>query len=210
MIRRFIVTLSVLAALLTLAPAAGAQTAADPAAQQIKSFYATLLDTMKRGPQLGIQGRFTALEPAVDRAYDLSTMMQFIVGPAWSTFSDADKTALVSAFRRMTVADYASNFERFSGERFDVDAAVQQRGEDKIVQSQLVPSGEKPVAMIYRMRQSGGTWKIIDVFLAGYVSQAALKRSDFASTLQSGGAKGLVTKINSLADAAMASAKAAQ
>lgn len=210
MIRKIIATFSVLAALLTIAPAAVAQATTDPAAQQIKTFYATLLDTMKRGPQLGMQGRFTALAPAVDKAYDLSTMMQFIVGPGWSTLSDADKTTLVSAFRRMTVANYAANFDRFSDERFDVDANVQQRGEDKIVQSQLVPSGDKPVALIYRMRQSGSTWKIIDVYLAGYVSQAALKRSDFASTLQSGGAKALAQKINSLADAAMGGAKSAQ
>jgi phospholipid transport system substrate-binding protein len=208
--RKFVMLFAALVALLSLNPARAADTATDPAAVQIQTFYASLLDTMKQGPQLGMQGRFRALAPAVDKAYDLTSMMQMIVGPGWSTMADADKTAVLAAFRRMTIADYASNFDKFSGERFEVDPAVVQRGEDKIVQTKLVPNGGSPIALIYRMRQQGGTWKIIDVFLAGYVSQAALKRSDFASTLASGGPKALAAKINSLADDALAGAKPKQ
>lgn len=199
--------LAVLFAVCPFSMAYAADLAADPAAQQVQIFYASLLDTMKRGPQLGMQGRYKALSPAVDKAYDLTTMMQLIAGPGWSAMTDADKNTLVMAFRRLTTADYASNFEKFSGERFDVDPNVQQRGEDKIVQTKLIPQDDKPVALIYRMRAQGGTWKIIDVYLAGYISQAALKRSDFASTLESGGPKALAGKINSLADSALGGAK---
>jgi phospholipid transport system substrate-binding protein len=208
--RKLVVLFAALVALFSLTSARAADTAPDPAAEQIQTFYASLLDTMKRGPQLGMQGRFRALGPVVDKAYDLGTMMQMIVGPGWSTMADADKTALLAAFRRMTIADYASNFDKFSGERFDVDPNVVQRGQDKIVQTKLTPNGGSPIALIYRMRQQGDSWKIIDVFLAGYVSQAALKRSDFASTLASGGPKGLTAKINSLADDALAGAKPKQ
>jgi phospholipid transport system substrate-binding protein len=122
--------------------------------------------------------------------------------------SDADKTALVAAFRRMTIANYASNFDVYSGERFDVDSNVQTRGPDKLVQSKLIPQHDVPTIFIYRMRQSDGAWKIIDVYLAGFVSQAALKRSDFASTLASQGPQGLAARINSLADSSLAGAKA--
>jgi phospholipid transport system substrate-binding protein len=203
----FSVFFAALIALFSLQSARAAEPAADPAAEQVQTLYASLLDTMKHGPQLGMQGRDKALGPAVDRAYDLATMMQFVVGPAWSTTADADKSTLVAAFRRLTVADYASNFESFSGERFEVDPNVQQRGEDKIVMTKLIPAHDKPVDLIYRMRAQGGTWKIIDVYLAGYISQAALKRSDFASTLASGGPKALAAKIDSLADNALAGAK---
>jgi phospholipid transport system substrate-binding protein len=181
--------------------------AGDPAAEQVQTFYASLLDTMKRGPQLGMQGRDKALAPAVDKAYDLATMMQLIAGPGWSAMTDSDKNMLVTAFRRLTTADYASNFEKYSGEQFEVDPNVIQRAGDKIVQTKLIPQGDKPVELIYRMRAQSGTWKIIDVYLAGYISQAALKRSDFSSTLASGGPKALADKINSLADNALGGAK---
>jgi phospholipid transport system substrate-binding protein len=187
-----------------------AEATTDPAGIQVQSFYTSLLDTMRRGPQLGMQGRYRALLPAIDKAYDLTTMMAFIVGPGWSTMTDADRTALVAAFRRLTAADYASSFNNYSGEQFVVDPNVQERNGDKIVLSNLIPKGDKPVSLIYRMRQTNGAWKIIDVYLAGYVSQAALKRSDFASTLASGGPKGLAEKINSLADSTLAGTRKAQ
>ena len=174
--------------------------AADPAVDRIQTFYAALLDTMKRGPDLGMQGRYHALEPAVDATFDVPAMIQFIVGPGWATTSQQDKTALIAAFRRMTIANYAANFTRFGGEQFNVDPNAQQRGPDRLVQTTLVPVGDKPVPLIYRMRNTSGSWKVIDVFLNGYVSELATRRSDFASTLASGGSPALIAKINQLAD----------
>jgi phospholipid transport system substrate-binding protein len=147
-----------------------------------------------------MQGRFKALEPAVDATFDIPAMIQFIVGPSWANMSAADKTALTTAFRRMTVANYAANFSKYDGEQFKVDPNAQQRGPDKIVQTTLMPRGDKPVPLIYRMRDSSGSWKVIDVFLEGYVSELATRRSDFAATLASGGAPALVAKINQLTD----------
>jgi phospholipid transport system substrate-binding protein len=174
--------------------------AADPAADRIQTFYNSLLDTMKRGPQLGMQGRFQALEPAVDATFNIPAMIEFIVGPSWSGMKESDKTSLVAAFRRMTVANYAANFTSYGGEQFNVDPNVQQRGPDKIVQTTLVPKGDKPVPLVYRMRELSDGWKVIDVFLNGYVSELATRRSDFATTLASGGGPALVAKMNQISD----------
>jgi phospholipid transport system substrate-binding protein len=189
------------AAALALAVALSAPARAqDPAAEKIQSFYNVLLDTMKHGPQLGVQGRVKALEPSVDATFDTAAMIQFIVGPSWANMSGPDQSALTTAFRRMTVASYAANFAKFDGEQFNVDPNVQQRGPDRIVQTTLVPQGDKPVPLVYRMRDSGGSWKAIDVFLEGYVSELATRRSDFAATLSAGGAPALIAKINQLTD----------
>jgi phospholipid transport system substrate-binding protein len=174
--------------------------AADPAAERIQSFYSTLLDTMKKGPELGMQGRYHALEPAVDATFDIPAMIQFIVGPGWASMKEDDRNNLIAAFRRMTVASYAANFVAFGGQQFNVDPKVQQRGPDKLVQTTLVPNGDKPVPLVYRTRESASGWKVIDVFLNGYVSELAMRRSDFASTLASGGAPALVTKMNQISD----------
>jgi phospholipid transport system substrate-binding protein len=174
--------------------------AQDPGAEKIQGFYNVLLDTMKHGPELGMQGRVKALEPSIDATFDTAAMIQFIVGPSWANMSASDRSALATAFRRMTVASYAANFARFDGEQFNVDPNVQQRGPDRIVQTTLVPPGQKPVPLIYRMRDTTGSWKVIDVFLNGYVSELATRRSDFASMLTNGGATALIAKINTLTD----------
>jgi phospholipid transport system substrate-binding protein len=179
----------------------------DPAAKQVEAFHDALLDVMKRGPQLGMQGRYRVLEPAVDAAFDFQVMLPFIVGPTWTAMSDADHKSLVAAFRRLTLANYASNFVSFDGQRFTMDPNVIQRDSDRIVQTTLIPKGEKPVPLLYRMRQDGTPWKVIDIFLEGYVSELATRRSDFSATVASGGAPALIKKMNDLADSLLAGAK---
>jgi phospholipid transport system substrate-binding protein len=174
----------------------------DPAAAQIQNFYDTLLEAMKHGKQLGLNGRYEKLKPAVEQAYDLPLMTRFAVGPSWSTLSAGDQKALIAAFERMTIANYAKNFDDYSGEKFTVDPNVQSRGVDKVVQSKLITSGQT-IPFNYRMRQSGATWKVVDVYLNGFVSELATRRSDFGSTLASGGASALIKKIDALADGLM-------
>ena len=196
--RPFPIFAAVALALTVQAPIARAA-AADPAAARIEAFDASLIDTMKAGPALGAKGRYRKLTPAVGEAFDLPVMTRFAVGPAWATMSESDRQALIRAFTRLTVASYAHNFDRFGGERFDIDAKVETRGPDKIVQSHLTPAGGKTVALTYRMRQSAGGWKIVDVYY-GAISQLTTRRSDFAAPLAAGGAKGLLAHLAATSD----------
>jgi phospholipid transport system substrate-binding protein len=192
-----------LAAIVALAVAAapivaGAQ-ASDPAAQQIEAFDAALLNVMKQAKTLGPERRYQALEPAIERTFDLPTMTRFAVGPTWPSLTSAEQAALVQAFRRMTVATYAHNFNSYSGERFALES-VETRGPDKLIHTRLASSGGAPVTLVYRVRQSGGTWKAIDVYYNGAISSLTGQRSEYASTLRSGGAAALIKSLNSRAD----------
>ena len=171
----------------------------DPAVQTVQGFYDTLVDTMKHGKELGLKGRYEKLKPAVEQAYDLADMTKFVVGPSWTTLSADDQKALQTAFERMTIANYAKNFDEYGGEKFTVDPAVQAVGSDKRVMSKLV-TGNQTIPFNYRLRQTGGTWKILDVYLNGSISELATRRSDFGATVSAGGAQALVKKINALSD----------
>src|SRR5580658_828394 len=187
-------TLTILAAALTLSGSA-ALAADDPAAARVEASDAQLTSVMKDGPTLGAKGRYRRLDPVVQDTFDLPLMTRFAVGSAWATMSDADHEALVRAFGRLTAANYAHNFDRYDGERFEVSPTVQTRGPDKIVQSRLVPKDHAPVNLVYRMRQSGGAWKIVDVYYDG-VSQLTTRRSDFTAPVAAGGAKALLTHLD--------------
>jgi len=183
---------------LAFGPAASAAPS-DPAAARVDAFDNALLDTMKEGAALGVKGRAHKLTPAVEAAFDLPTMTRFAVGPAWAQMAPAQQAALTAAFTRLTVDSYAHNFEKYGGERFELDPNVQTRGADKIVQSKLLPAHDKPVNLLYRMRQTPDGWKIIDVYFDG-VSQLTTRRSDFAASVASGGAQGLLTHLDALTD----------
>jgi phospholipid transport system substrate-binding protein len=182
------------------APAAATN---DPAAKTVEAFHAVLLDTMKHAKELGVQGRYKKLEPAVDAAFDFSAMTQAIVGPGWATISAADRKSVIDALRRTTIANYAGNFDGYNGEQFVTDPQVQDRGGQKIVSTQMTRTGNTPVSFIYKLDSSHGGWKIDDVYANGFVSQVATKRSEYAATLRSGGAAALAQKLNALADSTL-------
>ena len=181
------------------ASTATAVAASDPAARQIDGFHAALLDSMRHAKELGLQGRYSKLAPAVDAAFDFQAMTQAIVGPEWASMSAADRKSDIDAFRRNTSANSAKNFDCYNGEQF-VIGGVQERGGEKIISTQLSSPGKAPVPFVYRTDSAHGGWKIDDVLLNGYVSEVATKRADFASTLKSGGATALVQKLNTLSD----------
>jgi phospholipid transport system substrate-binding protein len=170
----------------------------DPAAAAIQNFYDALTSSMKAGGSA--KSRYEKLKPAVDQAFDISGMTAASVGPTWSSIAPADQKALIEAFDRMTVANYARNFDSYSGEKFTVDPAVIDRGSEKLVKSALKPASGDAIPFNYRMRQVEGGWKIEDIYLNGSISQLAQKRSDFGATLQTSGPAGLAKKINALAD----------
>jgi phospholipid transport system substrate-binding protein len=185
-----------------------AAAAADPSVSRVEKFHDVLLAAMKQGAALGAEGRFEKLEPEIDAAFDLPAMTKFTVGPAWAKMSDDDRKSLIAAFRRMTIASYAHNFDSFSGQKFVVDPNVETRGPDRLIKSQVILAGEKPVNLTYRLRETGGVWKVIDVIYE-FVSQLATRRSDFASTVADGGAPALVKKLNEISDTLMKTKRSA-
>src|ERR1041385_5168213 len=79
--------------------------AADPAVTQIEGFYAALTASMKSGGTT--KSRYEKLNPAVKKVFNLPAMTATAVGPSFVGLPDADKKALIDAFSRMTIADYA-------------------------------------------------------------------------------------------------------
>ena len=189
---------AILAAALSVAPTAVVAQSEDPARATVQALDEGLLSIMKSGKAAGVTGRSARIGPVVDRAFDLPLMTRLVVGPSWNAMAPTDQTALIAAFRRMTIGQYARNFDSWSGETFTVAPQVEERGGDKLVRTTLGGSGA-PVAISYRLRQSGGQWKIIDVFYKNAISQLATRRADFGAILASGGPKALIAHLDQLA-----------
>lgn len=179
-------------------PAAEAQQV-DPAIGTVNVLNSGLIASMRAGSAAGQTGRARIVTPVIDRAFDIALMTRLAVGPGWTTMSAADQSGLVAAFRALTIAQYARNFDSFGGESFSVAPQVETRGGDKLVRTTLnVPRGSAE-ALNYRLRASGGQWKIIDVYYRNSISQLATRRSEFARPLATGGAQGLIAHLNRLA-----------
>jgi len=197
--RRFFLRAAILAAALSPFRAALAQTASGAAAAApatIQAFYDALLQAMKGGKQLGFNGRRELLAPAVQRAYDLPLMARLTIGPSWAALSPDDQKRFIQAFSDFSIATYASRFDDYSGERFEVTPQPSPAsGGDVIVRTKLVPSDGKPVQLDYLMRPEGGGWRVIDVYLSGTISELASRRSEYSTVLRRDGAPALINLL---------------
>ena len=199
---RFVI---VLCALL-LAPIAIAHSAhaadTDPAVIQVQTLSSSLLEAMKTGSAASTSERYRELKPVIEKVFALPLMTRLSVGPNWSNFQPGQQAALIAAFSRYTIANYAHNFNSFNGQKFDVDESAVNRGAEKIVQARLESPNDTPVSVLYRMREVNGSWKSIDVYFNG-VSQLILHRTEFAEAIASGGPPALVAHLNKVSDGLM-------
>jgi phospholipid transport system substrate-binding protein len=165
----------------------------------VRRFYGELLDTMQHAAALGAKGRYRKLEPIVLTTFDVPFMARLSIGPSWASLTSDQKRRAATAYGRYIAAVYATRFDGYSGERFEV------LGEQKIkhgtlIKSQIVKSDGDPVAISYMMHDNAVGWQIRDVYLTGTISELATRRSEFAAILRSGGIDGLIAALNKKAD----------
>ena len=175
-----------LAVLLACVPLPVVAAALPAPAQPIAALNAGLLAAMKAGPTASFTARAQALQPVVERAFDLPAILRASVGPRWAGFTPAAQGELLVAFTRFTVASWVANFDKFDGERFEVLPQLRAVGAEQVVQTQIVPRAGEPTRLDYVMRQSGADWKAVDVLVDGAISRVATQRSDFRALLASG------------------------
>jgi phospholipid transport system substrate-binding protein len=161
----------------------------------IQTLDDALLQIMHAGAKTPFGERARIAGPAIQAAFDLPQILRISVGARWSSFSMPQQLELMEVFRRYTVASYVANFSGFSGEKFDIAPQTRAAGGDQIVTTRIVPPTGDPTRIDYVMRQSGGSWKVVDVLLDGTISRVAVQRSDFRALLGGGDATALIASL---------------
>ena len=162
----------------------------------IQSLYDALLDAMKQGEQLGFDGRYQKLEPVIHKVFDVATMCKIALGGYWTTLSTDKKNAVLVAFDKYTVSTYAARFKAYNNQKFQVGATKPVPNDRVLVESTLVKSDGEPIELNYLLRKTADGWRVIDVYLAGAISQLTQMRSEFSEPLQKGGVDGLIQLLD--------------
>lgn len=194
-IRQRLVGLGGVLTLLAITSTAGVVRAAEPPAQVIAAYQASLLAAMKAGKAAGFKARQQILAPAVRAAYNLPVIARRSVGRGWRTMSAADKAAYRKAFADFSIATHASSFSGFGGEKFAQDGVDDLPRGYKLVKTRLIRASGAPVALNYLMKPRDGQWKVVDVFVRGTISEVATRRSEFSALLRDKGAGALIALL---------------
>jgi phospholipid transport system substrate-binding protein len=162
----------------------------------VEKLHSTLIQAMKEGPKLGFEGRRALVDPVVREAFDLKTMARVSTGAGWAKLTPTDQTRIVDTFSKFTVANYASQFKTYDGEKFTTKSETDgERGRKSVNTTIAGANGEDPTELNYQLRQDAGQWKIVDIYLDGSVSQLALRRNEFAAALAAGGVDNLIAQM---------------
>ena len=163
-----------------------AEAADSEAAAPIQALDQALLAAMRAGKGTPFLQRYNALAPAVEGAFDLPAILQSSVGLRWASLPQADQQRLLDVFRKFTIATYVANFDSYGGERIELVPGGRTIGADQVVQTRIVPARGDPTPIDYVMRRTAAGWRAVDVLLNGSISQVAVYRSDWRSSLASG------------------------
>ncbi|MBF0094154.1 MAG: ABC transporter substrate-binding protein [Alphaproteobacteria bacterium] len=202
---RIIAMLALVVALGASAPSAAGDADIPAARKTVEALNAAQLDAMRNAAKLGFKGRAGQLAGPLNKVYDFPEMVRIVTGSHWKSFSPEQKTRLIDAYARLSVAIYASRLTGYSGERFEVVGAdvVPPPSPSILVRTRLFRTGGDEVRLDYRVRSADDGWRVVDVFYNGSVSELASQRSQYLAILGKEGYDGLLgtleRKIENLA-----------
>ena len=183
----------VMTLLLTIAPTSGHPQPPEAVAV-IERFNGALLESMRRADVLGLSGRFKYLKPVIEKSFAIPLITKISVGKYWRKLNAQQQRELIHDYLEWSTANYARQFDSFSGERFQFISASNSDLQTVAVISQLIkPDGEK-IDFHYILRRLEGQWQIIDIQISG-VSQLALTRSQFVSVIENDGFEALINLL---------------
>ena len=117
-------------------------------------------------------------------AVDLKGVGQFVLGTAWKKATEDERTRFLNAFTDLTVKTWAARFNSYTGQEILFQGTRNaERGQiyvDSVIQD------KQPVEVIWRVRPSKDTYKIVDIIVEG-VSMASTYRNDYRAFLQQNG-----------------------
>jgi phospholipid transport system substrate-binding protein len=167
------------------------------AKKTVERLNASIAEILPKAEQLGYAGRFERLKPVMAEAFDVDFMAEKSLGRHWKDLSDEQKKQWTDAFREFTIANYAANLDRNTGQRFELLGEEPAEHDTVVVRGRVVDPAAAPFDLNYRLHRTPKGPRIIDVQLKGTVSELALRRADFTSVIARDGFDALLSTIRS-------------
>ena len=178
---------------LTFASVYASPAAEASARQVVESTVADVLAVLQTDG-LDVETRRTRIEGIAYARFDFETMGKLVLARNWKRFDPQQREQFVSEFKRHLSRSYGTRIERYEQEQVDIiGERAEQRG-DMTVQTAIRGGQFDGIAIDYRLRNRGGTWRVIDVVIEG-VSLVSNFRSQFKDIVSKEGPDALIAKL---------------
>lgn len=133
-------------------------------------------------PQAEKQDRFRKL---FNKDLDLDFIGKFVLGRYWRTSTPKQRTDFVDAYRELNITTWSARFDEFTGKHFDFQNVTTTTNDDQVFVNSSVDmgQGQAPAKVIWRVRQTGNDFKIVDIIIEN-VSLAITARNEYAAFIK--------------------------
>lgn len=174
------------ALLLACTPLQAAEPDVAAAEAIVRDLQESLLSSMKAGATLEYEQRLERLRPVIERTHHFEVIARFMLGPHAAKLDEQELEQVVEALKRLSVAEYATHFDRYKGEKFVLFETSAQTDDRLRVMTELVKANGEPIRIDYLLQRQEGRWGIVNVIADG-VSDLALKRAEYGRVLRNEG-----------------------
>ena len=131
----------------------------------------------------------------VKLCYDSEKMIQMIIGENWRDITDVKRSELTEVFEKYITYNYLKMFAKISNPSFEEGNEKKIGDNYKLVKTFLIIGQNEKIEINYLLLKKKKGWKILDVLLAGSVSEIATKKSEFSKYLNSGNIDELINAL---------------
>ena len=171
-------------------PALAAQTPSEVVTGTSEAVIAVL-----KQPGLSKADRRGKIEDIVLKSVDFDTLSKLTMARNWTKLTPAQQDEFRQEFRRHLSATYGRRIDDYRNETVTVLGTREESRGDQTVKTRINRGGGTADVLVdYRLRQTAGQWKIIDVVIEG-VSLVANFRSQFQDMMAHGGAEHLLAAL---------------
>jgi len=122
--------------------------------------------------------------------FDLPAIGSFVIGRYWRGAAQEEQKEFLGVFEDAMVQRFLPLLAENSSERFQIGNVTPDRANERIVliATRIDRSEGEPYNVTWRVRESDGTFKILDIVAEG-VSMAITLRSEYGTVLKNNGGK---------------------
>ena len=183
--RRLILLLVTAGSLLAGAVGARAQDAAS--AQRFVADLSSQAIRVMTGPGLTDEQRRQEFRHLFLGSADMPTIDRLVLGRYWRVATPEQRSRFESLFEELMVYTWSNRFKNAAGDvRLDIAGTAPDPGGGIRVESTILRQNEQPIAVGWRMRPVDGSWRIIDLNVAG-TSMITTYRQEYASVIAENG-----------------------
>ncbi|MBV9733415.1 MAG: ABC transporter substrate-binding protein [Verrucomicrobia bacterium] len=135
------------------------------------------------------------VRPLLEKDFSFELVTRQAIGPGWRQFSAGDQQKIIDLFSRLVIRIYAARVVGTQRPNITYGKSVTLSPDRCEISTQVAaPNGERPYAVVYRLINLPGGWRIYDVLIEG-VSFVANYRAQFDDLVRRGGAAAVIKSL---------------